>query len=191
MTKSQEELGAESANELKWQCQSQLLDDSDCETRESSSNHEEQLHKEAKRDCKATLNSCRSSRIQLISRRLTTHKDVSCFAAVSDRLVPESPRLGGDPLAVVRTLFVSFLQVPHPVFVTFRSVVLHPPWASDRYAVIISLLWRQSRCCQSRSSHGQVAFSHFFGTRRRAILHGRERLSPLSTVTRSTCSDCD
>ena len=31
-----------------------MNEDSDCE---SSSNHEEQLHKEAKRDCKATLNS--------------------------------------------------------------------------------------------------------------------------------------
>ena len=49
LTKMQEELGAENTNELD--------EDSDCETRESSSNHEEQLHKEAKRDCKATLNS--------------------------------------------------------------------------------------------------------------------------------------
>ena len=34
-----------------------MNEDSDCETRESSANHEEQLHNEAKRDCKATSNS--------------------------------------------------------------------------------------------------------------------------------------
>ena len=57
MTKNQEELGAESTNELEWQCQSQMNEDSDCETRESSSNHEEQFRNEANRDCKAILNS--------------------------------------------------------------------------------------------------------------------------------------
>ena len=41
--------------------------------------------------------SCRSSRTQLISRKLTSHQEFSCFAAVSDQLVPESPWLGGDP----------------------------------------------------------------------------------------------
>ena len=34
-----------------------MKEDSDCETRESSANHEEQLHNEAKTDCKETLNS--------------------------------------------------------------------------------------------------------------------------------------
>ena len=34
-----------------------MNEDSDCETRESRSNHEQQFRKEAKRDCKATLNS--------------------------------------------------------------------------------------------------------------------------------------
>ena len=53
----QEELGAKSTNEPDWQCQSQMNEDSDCETRESRSNHEEQFRKEARRDCKATLNS--------------------------------------------------------------------------------------------------------------------------------------
>ena len=48
MTRIQDELEAESTNELEWQCQSQMNLDSDCEMRESSSNYE---------DCKATLNS--------------------------------------------------------------------------------------------------------------------------------------
>ena len=34
-----------------------MNENSDCETRESRSNHEEQFRKEAKRDCKETLNS--------------------------------------------------------------------------------------------------------------------------------------
>ena len=56
MTYLQEELEAESTNELEWQCQSQMDEDSGCETRESSSNHEEQLLKEAT-DCKAASSS--------------------------------------------------------------------------------------------------------------------------------------